>query len=54
MNSCSDRRLTQEEAYALILGLTDNEKFTLYEMLLGLRRNLAPAEPPRETDLQED
>ena len=50
----SEKRLTREEAYALIAGLTEEEKLTLYEMLLSLRRNPERAEPQKGKDQQED
>ena len=50
----SEKRLTREEAYALIAGLTGDEKITLYEMLLSLRRNPERAEPLTEKDRPAD
>ena len=50
----SEKRLTREEAHALIAGLTREEKLTLYEMLLSLRRNPERAEPQKGKDQQED
>ena len=50
----SEKRLTREEAHALIAGLTREEKLILYEMLLSLRRNPERAEPLTETDRHAD
>ena len=54
MASGTRKKLSREEAYALIADLTEREKLTLYEMLSALRQNPRPAEPPKEKDQQED
>lgn len=46
--------MTRQEAYALIADLTPDEKRLLYEMLLTLRQNPLPAEPPLEKDQPAD
>ena len=46
--------MTKQEAYALIANLTPAEKRLLRELLLSLKQNPLPAEPPEEKDQQED
>ena len=46
--------MTRQEAYALIAQLSTEEKRRLYEMLLALRQNREPVEPPKGKDQQED
>lgn len=46
--------MTREEAYALIEGLTREEKLKLFAMLLSLRQNPEPAEAPEESGEEAD
>jgi hypothetical protein len=54
MASDARKKISREEAYALIADLTEQEKLTLYEMLSVLRQNPQPAEPQKGKDQQED